>query len=874
MTILKEIFEWSKGLPSWQSDAISRLLAKNELDEKDEDDLLALLKSANGIVDSKRRDAKPLAAGQVPLPPSGQSVIILQAMKDLQHVNAIAPNQTLCMGSTGLTVIYGSNGSGKSGYSRVLKRACRARDQQEPIHPDAKVAASKGCIPHATFVVSQDGVVNELPWQQGVTPPSELSSIAVFDARCARAYLDQEGDYAYMPYGLEVFAALARLCQRLRTKIEEEIAHASVDLNAFGNLRGDTLVGKQIVALSAKTKPEIIESLATLSERETARCAELAASLRENNPKEKAQQARLRAQRFATLGAKVSAEEARLSESAVIAVHQAADAYRSAQVTAKIAAQLHTQGGSLLTGTGGEAWRELYEAARKFALSAYPEKSFTELAPEDACLLCQQPLQEGAERMRRFEMFVQAEAEKVLVARRAELGALFVPMTKVPVSFGLDSAISTELRAENEQLADDLALTEKTLIDRQASIKEAATSDNWGGLITLGVSPVERLLALAEQLNASAKALDDASDENARAALQQELNELNARVQLGPVKSSVLNSISKLSLQAKLKACVPALRTQSISLKASEVAEHVVSKDLADALNREFKALGVSTLSVSSQSRSARGKTLHRLRLELPQALAPSEILSEGEQRAIAIGSFLAEVSLSGQTGAVVFDDPVCSLDHRRRELVATRLTQEAAKRQVIVFTHDIYFLNLLTEAATRLAIPVLTQSLAGQAQGFGIARPNLPFEGISSSKRVGFIKTIHVEAVKAQKQGEEEKHHDYTVKAYYYLRLAWERAVEEVLLRNVVLRFRKGVETQRLSGVTVTDADHVRVEAGMAKCSNYAHDKAQLGGIAIPDPEELMEDIVDFEDFIKEVHARSEKTAALRKKGGVAVIA
>ncbi|AKK66027.1 hypothetical protein FD63_00205 [Xanthomonas translucens pv. undulosa] len=248
--------------------------------------------------------------------------------------------------------------------------------------------------------------------------------------------------------------------------------------------------------------------------------------------------------------------------------------------------------------------------------------------------------------------------------------------------------------------------------------------------------------------------------------------------------------------------------------------------------------------------------------------------MSEGEQRAIAIGSFLAEVSLSGQTGAVVFDDPVCSLDHRRRELVATRLTQEAAKRQVIVFTHDIYFLNLLTEAATRLAIPVLTQSLAGQAQGFGIARPNLPFEGISSSKRVGFIKTIHVEAVKAQKQGEEEKHHDYTVKAYYYLRLAWERAVEEVLLRNVVLRFRKGVETQRLSGVTVTDADHVRVEAGMAKCSNYAHDKAQLGGIAIPDPEELMEDIVDFEDFIKEVHARSEKTAALRKKRGVAVIA
>lgn len=150
MTILNEIFEWSKGLPPWQSDAISRLLAKNALDEQDEADLLALLKSANGIADPKGRVAKPLAAGQVPLPPAGGSTIVLQAVKDLQHVNAIAPHQSLGMGATGLTIIYGSNGSGKSGYSRVLKRACRARDQQEDIHPDANLAASKP--PHELLI--------------------------------------------------------------------------------------------------------------------------------------------------------------------------------------------------------------------------------------------------------------------------------------------------------------------------------------------------------------------------------------------------------------------------------------------------------------------------------------------------------------------------------------------------------------------------------------------------------------------------------------------------------------------------------------------------------------------------------------------------
>lgn len=40
---------------------------------------------------------------------------------------------------------------------------------------------------------------------------------------------------------------------------------------------------------------------------------------------------------------------------------------------------------------------------------------------------------------------------------------------------------------------------------------------------------------------------------------------------------------------------------------------------------------------------------------------------------------------------------------------------------------------------------------------------------------------------------------------------MAWERAVEEVLLREVILRFRKGVETQRLAGVVVDDEDYAR---------------------------------------------------------------
>lgn len=309
---------------------------------------------------------------------------------------------------------------------------------------------------------------------------------------------------------------------------------------------------------------------------------------------------------------------------------------------------------------------------------------------------------------------------------------------------------------------------------------------------------------------------------------------------------------------------------RSVPQESRQSPEKVVSKELADALNREFKALGVGTLKVSLQSRADRGKALHKLKLELPQSRSPGDILSEGEQRAVAIGSFLAEIGLNGDKGGIVFDDPVSSLDHRRREHVAKRLAAEAATRQVVVFTHDIYFLCLLLEEAKLAGTTISSQSLVRRAEGFGIADPELPFQGKNASKRIGALKAQQQLIAKLHKDGEEQEHRKQTMDAYVRLRMTWERAVEEVLLREVVLRFRKGVETQRLAGVVVDDEDYAKISAGMSKCSNYAHDKALEGGIAVPEPDELLADINALETWRLEVEKRSIETGKKRKAGGL----
>lgn len=868
MSILQEILKWTEGLPAWQSDAVARLIIKQTLTADDLDDLFALLKAENGIPDPQGRAPKQLTADQIPAPAKASTHVELRAIKNMRHVNAIAENQRLPIGSSGLTVIYGDNGSGKSGYSRVLKRACRARDQMEAIHPNANLPAGKVSVAEADFEIAVNGITQDIHWINGEAAPPELSSLAIFDSRCARAYLDNEDDFSYVPYGLDVFEGLAKVCKQLKTMIDTEHGQFAVDLTAFEPLQGDTAVGKLIAELSAKVTTVQIDALATLNPEELAQHVELDKSLKENNPKEKANQLRLRARRIATIATNATSKGALVDQTVATRLRDLADSFRTAQAAAALAVQQFKikEGENLLPGTGGEAWRELFDAARKFALESHPEKIFPDLGVDAPCPLCQQPLADGAARLQRFEEFINQDAEKTSQARRTALEAEYKQFAAHSLNLSLDDVTYGEIETIDPQLAIDVRAFEQGLTARQKAIKAAVVSQQWDGIAAELVNPAVRLQVLADKLNAEAETLEKASDEKARAALQKQFCELDARFGLSKVKKAVITAVSRLSHQAKLTRCLSAVKTNSISLKSSELAEKVVSKELADALNREFKSLGVGTLSVSLQSRSDKGKALHKLKLELPQSRSPRDILSEGEQNAIAIGSFLAEVGLSGDKGGVVFDDPVSSLDHRRRGLVAKRFAAEAAHRQVIVFTHDIYFLCILMEEAEAAGVPITTQSLIRRNEGFGIADPELPFEGNNTAKRIGALKEQHQLIAKLHKDGEEQEYRRLTVEAYFRLRMAWERAVEEVLLRKVILRFRKGVETKRLAEVLVDDSDYIKVDDGMTKCSNFAHDKALIGGVAVPEPDELMADIMVLEQWRDQIEKRSKDTAKRRK--------
>ena len=870
MTILQEIQKWSAELPAWQRDAVARLFAKGSLGQQDEEDIYALLKTENGITDPKGRVAGTLGASQVATPAADGKLVQFVALRGLKHVNALAGNQKLQFSPVGLTVIYGDNGSGKSGYSRVLKRACRARDQREAIHPDARLPTEQTGKAEATFDVLIDGHPTELKWTDGAVSPAELSSLAIFDTHCARAYLDEEGDFSYSPYGFDILGGLAKLCARMKQLVDAEYAASAPITAAFSHLvNQETTVGRTVSSLSAKTKPQDIEALAALSEDEIGRHNTLDKTLKEGNPKEKAALLRQRANRFESLVNRLDEKAAIVSDDARDNLKAAIMASTAAKQAAELAAKNFKETPGFLPGTGGEAWQALFEAARTYAAESHAHAVFPNLSPEDQCPLCQQPLADGAARLAAFDAFINDEAEKTAREKKVKAVADYSAIVKADLSIGLDKALKEEFQAANKELADACEAFGKILAERSALIKAAcAPEGDWNAINALPENPVAKLRTMVATLRVEAEALDKATDEQARAALVSELKELDARVKLAPVKNAVLTAIATHNLQAKLTKCASATKTTAISNKATELSAKVISKDLETALNDEFRRLNVRNLHVCLKPFSVKGKTFYKLALELPGQQRPMTILSEGEQRAIALASFLAEAKLSGGRGGVAFDDPVSSLDHKRRWHVAQRLAEEATKRQVVIFTHDLYFLCILQQEAKQIGVEMATLSIKGTSGGFGICSESLPFAGATCSKRVGMLRSIQTDVVRLAKAGDDDVASKMTRDAYALLRETWERGVEEVLLSGTIMRFSEGVSTQMLKEVEVCDDDYHSVTTGMTKCSKFSgHDGAASANVPTPSPDDLQADIEAFETWRKCVVNRQKDIRERRKQ-------
>lgn len=859
---LRDVLAWSADRPTWQRDALRRLVTQGELTEGDLAELTALCKD-------KTLASQPLAEGDINAQQTGAPAVAIKSIRGVQNVNALAEGQSLTFIPTGVTIVYGDNGAGKSGYVRILKRACRARTtrgKEETLLPN--IYEQQTGPQRAELEYSAGSQVQKAEWKNGEPTDALLSEVSVFDSRTANVHVEETNDLAYTPYPMKLLERLVNACKAVKQKLDDEITTIKGQTPKSitdPSCSPDTATGKLMAALSKDTKDEAVNALAKLSDEEIARLGELTSDFA-NDPKVTARRLRAHKNRLEALRSRLRALAAAISPEN----GQRLAALTSDLATKNAAATLAAQNLSKdepLEGVGSNTWRALWEAARAYSVAeAYPEKAFPHTDEDAHCVLCQQPLgQDAAARLTRFEAFVQdrtqqeaGTARQALKDFREDLKGKAVPRA--------------DLLEERRLLDDELGNAALAAAVREFTVRahwrlRAMLKTNADVQVAAPVLADCGLDVVIDALETRAAALlaDDESEE--RKKLRAELNELKDRQWLAGIKDDVLAEIARLKSIAKLETALKDTRPNTITAKNTALSEALITDRLRARFAREIDHLNLAGLAIElTQAGSQHGVSRFKLSLIQSASRNAGDILSEGEYRCVALAGFMAELATNNSGSGIIFDDPVSSLDHLHREAIAKRLAEEGRTRQVIVFTHDLPFLFLLRNACTQVddaaqKTEIALRHVQKRQNTPGHCRNEAPDKAQSAAARLKTMRT-HLANTRIQ--------HDQDPDGTSWLitsrglidslRQTWETAVEDAI--SPVLRtFASKVDTKgfaKLSAITQEDADTMRKHYG--QCSVLLHKTSDAMSPSAPTPETIEEELDALEAWLKAVTDRQNK--------------
>lgn len=847
-TVRTEIIQWLHTRQYWVQIAAEKILRQVALTEPVVDELCALLKTKEGQKEGIAVDFSFFEANI-----EQTADIRLNAIGNIIGIDALAPKTPLEF-SGGLPLIYGQNGSGKSSYTRILKKVCgkpNATDLKPNLFMPAP--AEQKC----TISVADHGKVEEFEWIANSAPLEKLLGVDIFDSDTGHIYLDGESDVCYVPDEVALFEALAALYKRLKDKLDTEKKALVGQLPSKPIQYQGT---KCIQAVYGQLRPGILPEQLLKVFNFTDDDADSKKSLQErlqSNPADIAQKKRHQIVQINTL--KTSLRNALIGVSPALCsvifnqYQQAVEKRTIADQAAKAIAD-----SSSLEGFGSATWKAMWEAARQYsAQQAYSSKEYPNTEDGASCVLCHQTLgAEAKERMQGFEEHVAGDLE--MQASEAEK-KLQDALAALPVVLREDQ-LSTQIQAA--QLDETKWLPKLNQAWTSMGFVVDALRNSTGNLhkgVVLEkdffVEVDAQLIELEKQV--TQHELDAQGFDSAK--INAELLELKGKEWACSHLESITNEVARLGKVAEIDEWLKLVRTNPITTKAGEVSKLVITDAYVVRFNEELKGLGAKKIKVNLvKTRVQQAKVKHQIILQGVDIVhakhSSAKILSEGEQRIVALAAFLADVTGKPYKTPFIFDDPISSLDQIYEENMAKRLVALSEERQVIVFTHRLSFFGLITA----LGNPD-SKHIRREAWGCG-QHSEIPLFAKKPIKALSALKNERLH--KARKALNEEG-----ADAYYPLakaictdvRVLMERVVEVELLADVVQRHRRELHTlnkvDKLAKITPEDCSFI--EQVMGDFSAYEHSQSDEAPVELPEPDELDAAISSVIEWHKEFKVR-----------------
>jgi energy-coupling factor transporter ATP-binding protein EcfA2 len=731
-----------------------------------------------------------------------EETLELVSLASIEGVNALAADQELGFDPE-LTVLFGQNGSGKTGYARILKRISAVRTAED-ILPNAHTAyLDSPPSPSATIQYRLSGMDSSVMWkdESGLAP---FTRISVFDASAVSLHVDSDLGYVYTPAELALFGHVAAGLQGIQQRIATEVKALAPGSNPLlSRFTRGTKVYPVIETLGATTDLAELDALATLpdgAEADRERLEGEIAALRSNS-----------------LDAILSSTQEtvrhlnRLHGVLTTAMNFDAVVYEKARVKLQEAEGRRTEAREQLfsqdelPGPADGEWQEFIVAG-----DSYRQHLDREHYPTagDKCLYCMQELSPTAlNLLTRYRTFL----DETLVRQVADAN------TEVRnSSLRFDEAELTRANefATEQRDGEDPPVWASQACDVLAAARAAAQDTANGKPVTAGTLR-ESAEAVASKVGAelatARAAVQQMSEDKANAASaltgkQKELSELTARIELNrniAAAREYVRRARRAQQLDKLSRVISSGASKQLTVQSKLASEDLVNKNFETLFAEECARLRAPQVALRFQGRSGQAQ-----RKKAVASYKPSAVLSEGEQKVLALADFLAESRMRGTKAPLIFDDPVTSLDYRRLDEVAARIQNLAETHQVVVLTHNIMFASALMAARQNKKLRTKIYEVRDGGEAKGILAPDVEPR---LDTPADLAKRINVKL--QEMTSAEPVVQDALIKETYDLIRAWcEAFVEQELLQNVTQRYRKNIMMTRLSKI-----DSSRLDAAIA---------------------------------------------------------
>ena len=733
------------------------------------------------------------------------SGLFLTELGHLKNVNALAEAQEIRFNPR-LTVIFGENACGKTGYVRVLKRVAAVRTAENILSDVTRPQEKKMPCATISYRLGQDEP-QKVEWN-GDTGVAPFNRIDVFDSRATALHVDGDLNYIYTPGELARFPWVQQGIEGVRQKLDAQIVAKTRTTNPFlQHFDRLSRLYASIELLGASTNLAQLQTLAVVTEAERQEIPTLRSeveALQSDNP---AAQLRL-------------AETIEQDIEALLRLINIFGPFDVQSYNVSLALLREAEGhhdrvtrdsfaGLPIPGLLQEEWRRFVQAGEAYLQTLDNSEGFPVTGEE--CLYCRQSLSaEAASLIRKYRDYCNNQLRTELEEARRAAGAF---QSRCQADFADAERRVSEL-VGNSALKEAEITRIRTFLTQCIFVRDAVQAlqpVEWGGQAGEVKAVRDSLEAVKSGTQTLLGNLSDrrAEREAALKTRRERLLDLESRQKLAGLMPQLEEAVEAArwvdrakTLQRKFQGLL-----RSLTETSKVASEQLLNRDFENRFLEECRLLRAPSVTLQfpgkqgqvTRKKAAFGSASHR----------PSDVLSEGEQKVIGLADFLAEIALK-PAAPVIFDDPINSLDYRRMSEVVRRLVKLSLTRQVIVFTHNIWFTIELLAAFDN------TQD-AQHCSYYDVGRDELKIGIVSKGNHPrsdtynnlkGRINNLLQEAGKAT--GEIQA--ALIEKAYELIRSICEVIVESELLQGVTQRYQPNVMMTRLPNIRFD-----RLEAAVA---------------------------------------------------------